>query len=302
MGAENPEWYHQPLCALSAVLLGVLFVASFVCCFRSTAHLPRDAPASIRERLLAICCAAALSPLPLALLLPAPPPLLRHLGASLECNSVAAMAAPLALVTALFAGPLAEAALLRGGAGAWLRSVRGWLSQLQQCDAEQRAREELIFLRTYVCAPLLEEWVFRACALPLWLAAGAGEPAAALLSAAVFGGAHANHYWAKRREGFPQNEALAASVVMVAYTFAFGLIEALAFLRWRSLLGVVAAHAFCNWMGLPQFAFLSPGAGSAPRRTAVGAAYAAGVAAFVLLCTAAGGRWWAAAVAPAPCA
>ena len=94
----------------------------------------------------------------------------------------------------------------------------------------------------------------------------------------------------------------AAAAVMVAYTTAFGAIEALAFLRWRSLLGIVAAHAFANWMGLPPFAFFDAKGWGAARRAVVGAAYAVGIAAFGFLCTGAGGEWWARAVAPPPCA
>jgi len=282
-------------CALSAILLGVLYVASFLFCCRHHAHRPRDDPLHIRARLLAVGAACVLSPLPLLLLLPPQPPLLRQMGVLPECNGVASVAGPLALVGALFAGPLAEAALLRGGAAAW---ARGLLAAFRAGGSELAT---LMTLRTYVAAPLFEEWVFRACALPLWLGAGVGAPAAALASAAVFGAAHAHHYWERRRLGASHGEALGVAAVMVAYTGLFGAIEALALLRWGSLLGVAAAHAFANWMGLPRCAFLDGGEPPA-RRAAIGAAYAAGIAAFAFLCSAGGGRWWERAVAAAPCA
>ena len=292
-GVEGHTSAFPLLCALSAVLLGIFFVASFLFCCRSYAHLPRDAPASVAARLSAVFLVCLLAPAPLLLLLPPQPALLRRMGVALECNGLASFAGPLALVGALFAGPLVEAALLRASGCAGRAP----------CAAPPPAAAHLL-LRAYVGAPLFEEWVFRACALPLWLGAGVGAPAAALLSAAVFGGAHAHHYWEKRRLGAPHAAALAGAAVMVAYTSAFGAIEALAFLRWGTFGGVAAAHALANWMGLPPFEFLAGGGGRAPlwRRAAAGCAYAAGVAAFAFLCTPAGGQWWARAVAPAPCA
>ena len=284
------------VCALSALLLGVLFVASFLVCCRSFAHLPRDAPASVAARLTAVFLVCLLAPAPLLLLLPPQPPLLRRMGVALECNGVSSFAGPLVLVGALFAGPLVEAALLGGACR------RAPAAAAAAAAAAPSPPAVHLLLRAYVAAPLFEEWVFRACALPLWLGAGVGAPAAALLSAAVFGGAHAHHYWEKRRLGAPHAAALAGAAVMVAYTSAFGAIEALAFLRWGSFGGVAAAHALANWMGLPPFAFAAGGRAPLWRRAAAGCAYAAGVAAFAYLCTPAGGRWWARAVAPAPCA
>ena len=51
-----------------------------------------------------------------------------------------------------------------------------------------------MMMRDYVCAPLCEEFCFRACVLATVRGAGASAASASAASALVFAGAHAHHY------------------------------------------------------------------------------------------------------------
>ena len=42
-------------------------------------------------------------------------------------------------------------------------------------------------------------------------------------------------------------------LVQFTYTTLFGWFEAYVFVRTGSLLAVIAAHSFCNWLGVPRF-------------------------------------------------
>jgi prenyl protein peptidase len=71
----------------------------------------------------------------------------------------------------------------------------------------------------------------------------------------IFGLAHAHHFYEFRITHLhtPIIAAILRSVFQLAYTTLFGAYATFLYLRTGSLLAVILAHAFCNWMGLPRF-------------------------------------------------
>ncbi|KAJ7150659.1 hypothetical protein C8R46DRAFT_914781 [Mycena filopes] len=127
-----------------------------------------------------------------------------------------------------------------------------------------------IGLRNYLGGPLTEELVFRACVLAVYSMAGARPWKMIAFAPLVFGLAHVHHAWdIYTRHGFkpaaisaralsPILQPLTHStkptraVFQTAYTTLFGAYASFLFLRTRSLFPPLAAHVFCNLMGLPD--------------------------------------------------
>ena len=128
-------------------------------------------------------------------------------------------------------------------------------------------------------APASEEIVFRACMMPL-LVPAIGRTAAVLVVPAFFGIAHLHHVVDHIHHcGKTIREAWLLVIVQLGYTSLFGMYSAFVFVRTGLVLPVVASHAFCNTMGLPDFG----GAMSHERKLVVGTAFVAGLAGFILL-------------------
>ncbi|CAI5519467.1 unnamed protein product [Closterium sp. Naga37s-1] len=103
-------------------------------------------------------------------------------------------------------------------------------------------------------APLSEEFVFRAALCPLLLAGGFSVISTVFICPLFFSLAHGHHIWNLvhyHRCSLPQ--ALAMVGFQVAFTWVFGCLAAFIILRTGSLWASVAAHAFCNAMGVPDF-------------------------------------------------
>ncbi|CAL1541860.1 unnamed protein product [Lymnaea stagnalis] len=110
-----------------------------------------------------------------------------------------------------------------------------------------------VWLRNHIVAPLSEEFIFRACMLPL-LVPCLGTGWAIILCPMFFGVAHFHHMIEKVAHG--QQEVAAAfkeSLFQLSYTTVFGAYSAFLFLRTGHLAAPVIAHAFCNHMGFPSF-------------------------------------------------
>ena len=89
-------------------------------------------------------------------------------------------------------------------------------------------------------------------------------------SAVCFGAAHLHHV-------FDGGGDVKAVAVMFVYTSLFGAYSSYLFLRTGTVAGPLAAHIFCNAMGLPDFA----GVPRHPRRRLVAGCYVAGLAGFI---------------------
>ncbi|KAI6114244.1 CAAX protease self-immunity-domain-containing protein [Pisolithus sp. B1] len=137
-------------------------------------------------------------------------------------------------------------------------------------------------IRNYVVAPITEEVVFRACVLSGYYLANASKARMILLSPLAFGAAHIHHGWEVYnrygRSPAAFKRAAIGTAFQFAYTTVFGFYCSYLFLRTGSVFPPIAAHVFCNVMGVPQ-----PGhdIGQRPdRKLAIIVAYLSGIVAF----------------------
>ena len=209
--------------------------------------LSRDAPSIIRARIRAISSACAvITVLSIYIILQyehaSPLETLRLLG-WWPISPVAVLQTVL-LCSILFVGPLFEAAFVKGRLGAWVRgtyiretfgSWTGW--------------------RNLVAGPVTEELVFRSLIIPLHLMAKISPTRIVFVTPLYFGIAHIHHFYEflLTHPDFPILPAIIRTLVQFAYTSLFGFFAAFVFLRTGSLFAAIAAHTFCNWMGLPKF-------------------------------------------------
>lgn len=148
----------------------------------------------------------------------------------------------LLLTMVLFAGPLLEVAVV------------GVVDDDEHVGLTQ-ALSSWVAWRNYVFAPLTEEVVFRACMVPLHLISGSSLTSIVFTTPLVFGIAHLHHaYEFLLRHPGHIKVACISSVVQFGYTTIFGWYVVFIFLRTGSVWPVFAVHAFCNYMGLPNFA------------------------------------------------
>lgn len=239
----------------------------------------RDDPDVIRARLAAvsiatiICCAVATGPVraiagnefDLFTLLPLT---LSHLGITFSGLL------PFLVTPVLYLGPLYSRFLV-----GTLPFQRNWTYQ----EDFVSVFFSVTGIRNYVVAPITEEVVFRACVLSAYYLANASRARMILLSPLAFGAAHIHHGWEVYNRYGRSPAALKRAVVGTAFQFAyttvFGFYCSYLFLRTGSVFPPIAAHVFCNVMGVPQ-----PGydIGQRPdRKLAIILAYLSGIFSFV---------------------
>jgi len=143
---------------------------------------------------------------------------------------------PLLLTMILFIGPLTLHYL--DGIFLLYADWNYWRSNLQN----------LIWIRNHIVGPLSEEFVFRACMLPI-LVPSLGENWSLILSPLFFGFAHVHHLMEKQRQGIDFKQAILGTVFQMSYTTVFGLYSAFLFLRTGHLIAPFLVHMFCNHMG-----------------------------------------------------
>jgi prenyl protein peptidase len=150
----------------------------------------------------------------------------------------------LLLCSILFAGPLFEGAIAEGRLGDWVRGVY--------------IRETLASWtgwRNMVAGPVTEELVFRSLIIPLHLMAHIAPTRIVFVTPLYFGIAHIHHFYEFKltHPEFPLLPSVLRTVFQFTYTSLFGFFAAFVFLRTGSVYAAIAAHCFCNWMGLPRF-------------------------------------------------
>lgn len=150
----------------------------------------------------------------------------------------------LLLCAILFVGPLFEAAIVEGKGRDWIRgtyivetfsSWTGW--------------------RNLVAGPVTEEIVFRSLLVPLHLLAKTTSKKIVFTTPLYFGIAHMHHLYEFRltHPEVPFLPAVVRTVIQFTYTSLFGFFATFVYLRTGSVYTAIAAHMFCNWMGLPRF-------------------------------------------------
>lgn len=183
-------------------------------------------------------------------------------------------ALPLLITPLLFSGPL------------YVRFLEKALPFQKDWDFEQDVVFRflsIVGLRNYFVAPITEEIVFRGCVLTVYHLADASRMKMIFLSPLVFGAAHIHHafetYHRYGRTATAAKRAIISTIIQFAYTSIFGFYCCYLFLRSGSLLPPIAAHMFCNIMGVPQPNYeigLMPN-----RKLSISAAYLFGIIGFV---------------------
>lgn len=245
--------------------LGSLFVLSL---YAVSAGLPRNHPVTVRRRILGIACVCLVAPAYVWAWSTADDdanegePLLRVLGIKLE-GIIWAVVSPILLVSLVYLGPLVHYITLK-------QSLFPELSAGERRD---------IGFRNFVVAPFAEEFVFRACLVPI-LTPCIGELCTVLLCPLFFSLAHLHHIveWAQNGGNNLAN-VLLGLFAQVGYTSVFGIFSAFLFVRSGHLVSPVLAHSYCNLLGLPPLDMIP--SHSHPR--AMFTIYVLGLVTFVLL-------------------
>lgn len=135
-------------------------------------------------------------------------------------------------------------------------------------------------IRNLVVAPWTEEVVFRGVMVPALLGSGMSPLRVTLVSPLCFGVAHIHHAMARLSKGERLQSVLIVTAFQFVYTSLFGSYSAYAFIRTGSVTAVTMSHAYCNWMGLPDFNFVQPNHPMYRHKVILLAAFIIGVFAF----------------------
>ena len=263
-----PSLSFQELSLSGAVLacfeLSCLFVVSL---YIVDPGLSRNHPKTVRRRLLAIVGVCICSPAFLWLWsdnnVTDGQCMWEILGVHTFDGFVSALFLPVLLVLILYAGPI-------------IQSISEGDLLFEHVVGERTD----IIIRNYLFAPFAEEFVFRACMMPLLLPS-LGDMWTILCCPLFFGLAHVHHVleWFRRKDGTPLSSTLLAVLLQVGYTSVFGVFSAFLFARTRHLVSPVVSHALCNVLGLPHFESLP----CHPHRNVVVVVYVAGLLTFLCL-------------------
>jgi len=259
----NPFYSLIAASSLAFIYVGSLYV------WRSDHD--RDSPITIKRRFLSAFCTVCISPFVVKYFvseeLLQKQSLYEIIGIRREglCNAVLI---PLLLTVILFAGPIAVS--LSNDRRKIRTKLHGWKSVLT----------DWIFWRNHVVAPFTEEFTFRACMLPILLRNWSVN-ASIVISPMLFGIAHFHHMIEKIQKGQDVKSALFMSSFQFAYTTIFGAYSAHLFVQTNHLAACVVVHAFCNFMGFPDFVELL----NLPptKRMTLSIVYVAGLVSFFML-------------------
>jgi prenyl protein peptidase len=185
---------------------------------------------------------------------------------------------PVLLTLLLFSGPLLGDYLM----GRFRGYNRAFVSLLYHNRHFRRrilrdSLYSLIWWRAYVVAPLSEEFVYRACLVPVVISCY-GQTAAILMSPLSFGVAHLHHIFDRIRLGTSVMEAVTTTLFQIFYTCLFGAYSTYLFVRTEHFIAPVLVHALCNSLGVPDVAALK-----SERKGVIIAAYFLGLFSWMLL-------------------
>ncbi|CAH3029166.1 unnamed protein product [Porites evermanni] len=225
---------------ISCLVLSVAYVASL---YVLKSPYPRDHPKTIRQRFRSVFVVSLMSPLYVWLWADGTSDktalsLWKYLGIHLQSIFIAILF-PLLLTMILFFGPTMLLYFSRE-----FVSVKGFLEY-------PSSWVNSINLRNYLVAPLSEEFVFRACLLPM-LVPGFGNVMPIFICPLFFGVAHIHHVIERLQHGENPKDVWFSAIFQFGYTTVFGGYSAFLFLRTGHLIGPVVCHSFCNFMGFPQ--------------------------------------------------
>eukprot|EP00397_Hematodinium_sp_SG-2012_P064248 GEMP01090444.1.p1 GENE.GEMP01090444.1~~GEMP01090444.1.p1 ORF type:complete len:177 (+),score=16.32 GEMP01090444.1:311-841(+) len=144
-------------------------------------------------------------------------------------------------------------------------------------------RQKWMYLRTYLIAPAAEEVVFRGCIGRALLAQGCAFRTVVWFGPALFVVAHLRDIVSLAKMCLMRQKVplirIAESIIPLFFKQIFGMLSMFLLLRTGSVIAVIFAHSFCNYMGFPSFSFAK--FGDVKDRT-VGACYVIG--SFLFFC------------------
>lgn len=254
--APLPPAISQQTAFLCETLFTILFIAPFYLSstLRQSALNSRNAPSVIRARTRAVglvCIVCTLITVYILVICghATPNEVLRLLG--LWPAQLIDVAKVIGLVFALFSCSLYELIIVDGD---W----RNW----SPAAFKEGIWDSWIGYRNLLIAPIGEEVVFRSLTIPLFFVAKASPTTIIFLTPLVFGGAHLHHLVEFVQSRTPAGSrypppavwvnGIAMSLFQFTYTSLFGFFAAFVFLRSGNLWAVIAAHSFCNKMGVPR--------------------------------------------------
>ena len=124
-------------------------------------------------------------------------------------------------------------------------------------DILRKQYNDIVILRNFIIAPITEELVFRSLLVFFLYPCYCSSWSVIFVAPAWFSFAHVHHCYEKVRKGETLASALISSLVQASYTYIFGCIAALLFLRTGSIVSPIASHVICNFIGLPNVDFMN---------------------------------------------
>ncbi|XP_074663228.1 CAAX prenyl protease 2-like isoform X2 [Tubulanus polymorphus] len=207
---------------------------------------PKDHPAIVKRRFLSVLIVCALGPCLLWLVSSysycsneRAHRLFEWLGVRFD-GSFNAVFLPLLLTMILFLGPLA------------MQYEEGIIHLYFESEHWLECFKDIYWWRSHVMAPFTEEFVFRACMLPL-LVSSLGCGKAVIFCPLLFGVAHLHHVIEMVNQGKPVLNAFIICLCQFGYTTLFGIYSGFLFIRTGHVAAPVVVHMFCNHMGFPDF-------------------------------------------------
>ncbi|XP_002025360.2 CAAX prenyl protease 2 [Drosophila persimilis] len=179
-----------------------------------------------------------------------------------------AVVIPYGLTMLLFAGPI------------FVNCQNESIGSYFDLDYWRGCIHNIMWVRNHVMAPLSEEFVFRACMMPLILQSFS-PMTAVFITPLFFGVAHLHHIAERLSLGVELSTALLIGLFQFIYTTLFGFYSAFLFARTGHIVAPFVVHAFCNHMGLPDLQDLWQQ--DMWRRVLAIVLYVAGLAGWILL-------------------
>ncbi|XP_065669772.1 CAAX prenyl protease 2 [Hydra vulgaris] len=224
---------------LQSLLLSICYVGSL---YIYPSPFRRDHPITIKQRIKSVLIVCLLAPIYLYLCSTEEGvkyPLWEWIGFRTK-GFFSSLFLTLFLTVILFTGPLVQV-IITGGFKEFLKEIFT-LNHFKNWN----------FYRVAVVAPFTEEFIFRACLIPL-LKKSFDYKTIIVLAPLFFGVAHLHHILEQLGSGTPVFEAFLVSLFQMVYTTVFGIYSAYLYIKTGHLIGIVACHSFCNLMGFPDF-------------------------------------------------
>ncbi|XP_067641170.1 CAAX prenyl protease 2 [Eurosta solidaginis] len=241
IGSPPQQLPHIPIVTSVSccLILSIIYVASLY--IWSSQH-NRDHPATVKRRFFSVFIVMLIAPL---FVYKFSSPALLERASFAELLGLrwqrlfTAILIPYLLTMLLFLGPLCVQMQNE--------SLKTYVDPAFWLDSFQN----ILWIRNHVMAPLSEEFVFRACMMPLILQSFS-PLTSVFITPLFFGTAHIHHIGERLSLGMELKTAIVISCFQLTYTTIFGFYSSFLFARTGHFIAPFLVHAFCNHMGLPD--------------------------------------------------